>query len=87
MSEDNVSQRNSDRKKPSLITPLEPLMNEFAYCDITGESPATARKNRLLGKGCPYVKLGSLVKYRPEDVRAYIAQNLRTPTSSLVKTG
>jgi hypothetical protein len=64
-------------------TPLEPTINEYEYSAITGESVATARRNRLLRKGCPYVKLGALVRYRPEDVsrssslRAYIARNLR----------
>jgi hypothetical protein len=58
-------------------TPIERLLNEREYSAITGESVATARRNRLLGKGCPHVKLGALVKYRPEDVRAYIARNLR----------
>jgi hypothetical protein len=56
---------------------LESLLNEYEYAAITGESVATARRNRLLGKGCPYVKLGSLVRYRPQDVRAYIERNLR----------
>jgi hypothetical protein len=56
---------------------LEPLLNEHDYTAITGESVATARRNRLLGKGCPFVKLGALVRYRPEDVRAYIARNLK----------
>lgn len=56
---------------------LEALLNEHEYAAITGESVATARRNRLLGKGCPFVKLGALVRYRPEDVRAYIACNLK----------
>jgi hypothetical protein len=56
---------------------LEPLLNEHEYAAITGESVATARRNRLLGKGCPFVKLGSLARYRPSDVRAYIECNLR----------
>ena len=56
---------------------LEPLLNEHEYAAITGESVATARRNRLLGKGCPFVKLGSLVRYSPSDVRAYIEANRR----------
>jgi hypothetical protein len=58
-------------------TQLEPLLNEHEYAAVTGESVATARRNRLLGRGCPFVKLGALVRYRPSDVRAYIEQNLR----------
>jgi hypothetical protein len=56
---------------------LQPLLNEREYVAITGEILATAHRNRLLKKGCPYVKLGAFVKYRPEDVRAYIERNLR----------
>ena len=56
---------------------LEPLLNEYEYAAITGESVATARRNRMLGKGCPYIKLGALVRYRPSDVQSHIAQNLR----------
>jgi hypothetical protein len=61
---------------------LEPLLDEFEYSAITGESVATARLNRSLGKGCPFAKLGALVRYRPEDVRAYIAQNMRSTVSA-----
>lgn len=56
---------------------IEPLLDEYQYSKITGKSVATARRDRLTGKGCPYIKLGALVKYRPSDVRAYIEQNLR----------
>lgn len=60
-------------------TPLEPLLDEHGYVAITGESLATARRNRSrpVRKGCPFVKLGSRVLYRPQDVREYIKQNLR----------
>ena len=58
-------------------TQLEPLLDEYAYAAITGRSVASARRDRLLGKGCPYVKLGCLVRYRPSDVRTYIAQKVR----------
>jgi hypothetical protein len=56
---------------------IERLLDEHEYAAITGRSVASARRDRLLGKGCPYVKLGFLVRYRPSDVRSYIAQNLR----------
>ena len=58
-------------------TQIEPLLNEREFAEITGRSVASARRDRFFGKGCPYVKLGFLVKYRPSDVRAYIAQNVR----------
>jgi hypothetical protein len=59
--------------------PLEANLDEKEYCRITGESRATARRNRLLDKGCPYLKLGARVFYQPAHVRQYLAQNVRTP--------
>jgi hypothetical protein len=59
-------------------TGLEALLNEYEYARITGRSVASARRDRLLGVGCPYVKLGALVRYRPEDVRAYIEKNVQS---------
>jgi hypothetical protein len=63
---------------PSGSLELEPLLDEHQYSAITGRSVASARRDRLRRAGCPYVKLGSSVKYRPSDVRAYIAQNVRS---------
>jgi hypothetical protein len=56
-------------------TELEALLNQFDFSRITGRSVASARRDRLLGQGCPFVKLGALVRYRPEDIRAYIERN------------
>jgi hypothetical protein len=66
----------------ALPTQIEPLFSERQYAAITGESLATARRNRLFRKGCPYVKLGARVLYRPADVRAYIERNLQSTKDS-----
>ncbi len=60
---------------------LETLLTEREYARITKRSVASARRDRFLRQGCPYVKLGALVRYRPEDVRAYVELNLRNPKS------
>jgi hypothetical protein len=57
--------------------PLEPLIGEHECARITGRSVPSLRRDRLLGVGCPYVKLQALVRYRPADVKAYIERNLR----------
>lgn len=57
-------------------TSLEPLIDEFEYSRITGRSVASARRDRLLRKGCPYLKIGASVKYRPSDVLAFLERNL-----------
>ena len=70
---------NSQRSERESVanTQIEPLLDEYQYAAITGRSVASARRDRLLGRGCPFVKLGFLVKYRHSDVRSYIAQNER----------
>jgi hypothetical protein len=60
---------------------LEMLLTEHEYARITKRSVASVRRDRLLKQGCPYVKLGALVRYRPEDVRSHIERNLRRPAT------
>jgi hypothetical protein len=55
---------------------LERMLNEYEVEEISGRSVGSLRRDRLFGKGIPYVKLGALVRYRPSDVRDYIEQNL-----------
>jgi hypothetical protein len=56
---------------------LEPLINEHECSRITGRSVPSLRRDRLLGIGIPFVKLTSLVRYDPNDIRAYIERNRR----------
>jgi hypothetical protein len=58
---------------------LEALLTEQEYARITKRSVASVRRDRLLKQGCPYVKLGALVRYRPEDVREHLERNLQRP--------
>ncbi len=55
----------------------ERLLNEYEYSAWTNRSVASARLDRRLGQGCPFVKLGHSIRYRPSDVRQHIAQNVR----------
>ncbi|HXJ38979.1 MAG TPA: hypothetical protein VNH18_06845, partial [Bryobacteraceae bacterium] len=73
----------SPLSKPKIATEqeLETLLTEHEYASITKRSVASVRRDRLLKQGCPYVKLGALVRYRPEDVRAHIEHNLRRPST------
>ena len=48
------------------------LLNEYDVADIFRLSVATMRHWRLTGKGQKWLKLGSAVRYRPEDVQAYL---------------
>lgn len=71
----NTSQLSDDE---SIATnQIEALIDEYEYSRIVGRSVASARRDRVTGTGCPYVKLGALVRYRLQDVREYIARNIR----------
>ena len=81
-----MSQYNPNQELSTARASLERLLNEKQYVAITGESLATARLNRTLGKGCSFVRLGRSIKYRPQDVLAYIARGLvRTGGPSHIK--
>jgi hypothetical protein len=58
-------------------TEIEALLNEHEYSRLVGRSMASVRRDRMLGIGCPYVKVGALVRYSPEDVREFIRRNRR----------
>ncbi|HXP86857.1 MAG TPA: hypothetical protein VN841_19165 [Bryobacteraceae bacterium] len=70
----------SERKNLADLN-LETLLTEHEYAHVTKRSVASVRRDRLLGQGCPYVKLGALVRYRPEDVGAHLERNLRRTTA------
>ncbi len=48
------------------------LLNERQVADSCAISVLTLRKWRTEGRGPRYVKIGTLVRYRPEDVDALI---------------
>ena len=72
----NISQPGA--RESDADTKIETLLNEYEYASITKRSVASVRRDRVRGIGCPYVKLGALVRYRPGDVRAHIERNLRS---------
>jgi hypothetical protein len=60
-----------------LNSTIEPMMNEHEVARVEGRSVSSVRRDRLLRKGCPYVKIGALVRYKPSDLRAFLEQNRR----------
>ena len=52
---------------------LETLLNEHEVARITGLSVASVRRWRLLRRGPSYKKIGAAVRYRPQDVEAWLA--------------
>jgi predicted DNA-binding transcriptional regulator AlpA len=51
---------------------LETLLNEHEVARITGLSVASVRRWRLLRQGPKYIKIGAAVRYKPEDISAWI---------------
>ena len=47
-------------------------LNEHDVARITGLSVASVRRWRLLRQGPKYIKIGAAVRYRPEDVAAWL---------------
>jgi len=51
---------------------LEPLLDERDIAKITRRSLASVRRDRLMRKGVPFIKIGSSVRYRPEALRKFL---------------
>jgi predicted DNA-binding transcriptional regulator AlpA len=60
---------------------FEPLLTVEQVSQLVGRSVITLEKDRLYGSGPRYVKMGRLVRYRPEDIRAWVAERVRCSTS------
>ena len=51
---------------------LAELLNEHDVARITGLSVASVRRWRLFRQGPKYIKIGSAVRYKPEDITAWL---------------
>jgi predicted DNA-binding transcriptional regulator AlpA len=56
----------------TLSNILEALLNEHAVARILGVSLASVRRWRLLRQGPKYIKIGSSVRYKPEDLASWL---------------
>lgn len=52
---------------------LEGLLGEYDVARITRLSVASVRRWRYLKQGPRYLKIGSAVRYRPDDINAWLA--------------
>jgi predicted DNA-binding transcriptional regulator AlpA len=48
------------------------LLNEYDVARITGLSVASVRRWRLLRQGPKYLKIGAAVRYKSEDISAWL---------------
>ena len=56
----------------ALHNAIETLLNEHDVARITGLSVASVRRWRLLRLGPKYIKIGAAVRYKPEDISAWL---------------
>jgi len=59
-------------KQKDTEAPLEKLLSEEEVSSLTGRSKGSLRRDRLCGRGIPYLKIQRLVRYRPADVKRYL---------------
>jgi hypothetical protein len=53
---------------------IEQLLDQKAVSGIVGRAESTLEKDRTLGRGIKFIRIGRLVRYRPSDVREYLDQ-------------
>ena len=57
------------------------MLNTKAAAAKVGCAPITLAKLRCAGGGPAFLKIGRSVRYRPEDIEAWLADKVRTSTS------
>lgn len=68
-----MAQHPSERiEMESLHNAIENLLNEHDVARITGLSVASVRRWRLLRQGPKYLKIGAAVRYKAEDISAWL---------------
>jgi len=75
-----VTQAHSSNHSTDIAVSLPRLMDQKDLASYLGKSVAWCEKSRFLGEGPQWVKLGRHVRYRAEDVLAWIEKNVRTST-------
>ena len=51
---------------------IRPLLTTEQFARIIGRSKSAVEQDRSRGVGCPFVRIGRKVRYRPEDVERYL---------------
>ncbi len=75
--DDSLVEKDFESELPSI----KPLLHEKVVAEILGCSVKKIQKDRWLGVGISFVKIGHLVRYRQEDIAAYIDEAVRQSTS------
>jgi predicted DNA-binding transcriptional regulator AlpA len=60
---------------------MDVLFDQKRAAHFLGLSVRTLERHRLAGTGPRYVRLGRLVRYRPQDIADFVERNVRTSTA------
>jgi hypothetical protein len=60
---------------------MNSLLTQKSAAKLLAVSPRTLERHRITGTGPRYVRLGRLIRYREEDLVAFVDGNLRGSTS------
>lgn len=71
----------SDKLPPESAVTLPRLMNQRDLAQYLGKSTAWCERARWAGEGPRFIKLGRHVRYRADDVLAWIEEQARTSTT------
>ena len=67
------------------VQPAHKLVDTIQAAEYLGNlKPNTLEIWRNQGRGIPYIKIGRLVRYRLEDLDAYLTKQTRSSTSQQV---
>lgn len=58
---------------------MEPLWKDTQVAEYLGVDEKTLERWRRLGEGPPYIRAGRQVRYKPEDVEAWVTQRTTSP--------
>jgi len=73
-SENPPQTANTGELKTALVLRL--VMNDVEAAEVLDMAPTTLRKWRSTGQGPSYLKLGKNVRYRLEDLNAYLQKQM-----------
>ena len=57
----------------ALTNAVDRLLDTREVSELIGRAESTLEKDRLVGTGIPFVRIGRLVRYRQTDVIGYLA--------------
>lgn len=66
---------------PNATKATQRLLKEGEVAEVLNVQVATLRRWRWSGDGPRFIKLGAAVRYDPQELKAYLARQVRSSTS------